>query len=464
MADVSSYDVKYKKSLKVSVIKRVAVVFTLALIAGLISLYTIGKIILEKTLINEGLDEGKINRIISGSIGKITINYGIILLLILVVGIIIIYKLVEKVTTLIHRFRTHFQLLKEGDFFYRIREKHFSRGDELAGIAIETDAMQVAIINMLQEINSSATDVNNKSVQLTEVSQGLMNTTNNISQSIANVTNRLTEESSDIIHIVNKLSDFKELLEKNVGITEVITSMASDVNKKATVSFSDMEKLNDSFEEFNGKFNEFVSILSDMKDSIKEVDEITSLINNIAEQTNLLALNAAIEAARAGEAGKGFSVVASEIRNLAEQTKNSSVTINKLITTVLNNSSDLVNKTSEMTDELQIQSETVNNSTTAFGDISSAIGEMTPAIDSLFSTSNDMIASNDYIINKIESISEASENIAALSEEINAASEEMSNSSEFVYRSAQDLSLLADKTLNSAGKFRLVKPDDEEWK
>ncbi|MGG7179312.1 methyl-accepting chemotaxis protein [Clostridium paraputrificum] len=456
----SNYDVKYKNSLKVSITRKVGIIFSIIFICSITCIYALNRIVLGELTKSLGVDS---NLLYSAS-HRIVIFYGVFLFIALVIGLVSVYKSIEKFATLIHRFRTHYQLLKEGELFYRIRDKHFTRGDELGGIAIETDAMQVGMIEMIKEINVSASDVNEQSTELTKVSQGLMNTTSEISQSIATVTSNISEESSEIVHISNKISDFRKLLDSSLGAIESISLMADNVNNKAILSFSDMDELNSSFQDFSNIFNEFVQVLTVMKNSIEEVDEITSLINDIAEQTNLLALNAAIESARAGEAGKGFSVVASEIRNLSEQTKESSININQLIRKVLLSSNELVEKTSEMTGKLQVQSETINSSTVAFGDISKSINEMTPEIDNLSKTSRDIKESNNYIMKKIESISEVSTGIAALSEEINAASDEMSYSSKIVYKSAQKLSVVADQTIKSVGRFKLEKPEDEEWK
>ncbi|WP_046175676.1 globin-coupled sensor protein [Domibacillus indicus] len=92
-----------------------------------------------------------------------------------------------------------------------------------------------------------------------------------------------------------------------------------------------MEEMEEKFKQSTEKVSISLEGISELKQTSEEIITITRGIEDIADQTNLLALNASIEAARAGEHGKGFSVVASEVRKLAEHSKVMSSSINTLI-------------------------------------------------------------------------------------------------------------------------------------
>ena len=207
-------------------------------------------------------------------------------------------------------------------------------------------------------------------------------------------------------------------------------------------------KVGNSFEDFASKFSGF-------SQSINQIKEITNIINGIASQTNLLALNAAIEAARAGQAGQGFSVVADEIRKLAEQCKISSENIGTLIEEVSNDTKDILQVTDIMDGELSNQKEVTTNIIDSFKQIIRTVNDINPKIELVTTFAKNINKEKDVILEKIETSSSIAEEISASTEEISASTETMNASAEEVASTAQMLTNTAMETINELNKFKL---------
>jgi len=176
--------------------------------------------------------------------------------------------------------------------------------------------------------------------------------------------------------------DFGQDIDYIVKMIENIDISANDITLKSKEGSNNINLILDFIDKLNFQLNEVTGKIHGLGVSINKINEITELINNISDQTNLLALNAAIEAARAGEAGRGFSVVAEEIRKLAEQSKTSSSNINLLLKNLSIESNEVVvnteNANSQMTDHTSI----INGVAVSLKEIMLGIEEILPVIHS----------------------------------------------------------------------------------
>lgn len=121
-------------------------------------------------------------------------------------------------------------------------------------------------------------------------------------------------------------------------LSAMVTTVASGITENATnaVQASNLSKeAESSLVESNQHMKKMANSMEHINSASLEIQNIIKVIDNIAFQTNLLALNAAVEAARAGEAGKGFSVVADEVRNLAQQSTEAAKSTAELIETAV---------------------------------------------------------------------------------------------------------------------------------
>ena len=141
-------------------------------------------------------------------------------------------------------------------------------------------------------------------------------------------TNRLAELSEDTKALIEEVNaQIREFSE--IAITRY--EAAASTEAEALSGKKELKNQANLMINIQKQTTEISTKMHDLENASEKINNIVSIVTSIAEQTNLLALNAAIESARAGEYGKGFSVVASEVRKLAEETKKSVLGVSNLI-------------------------------------------------------------------------------------------------------------------------------------
>jgi PAS domain S-box-containing protein len=143
----------------------------------------------------------------------------------------------------------------------------------------------------------------------------------------------------------------------------------------------------------------------ELKIKAAAVEQVVNIINEIAEQTNLLALNAAIEAARAGEAGRGFSVVADEVRNLAQQTAKSTTEIREMIERLQGNTRSAVQRMEMSNDKVKSSVEMTSQAGQALSAITNSVANISDASVQIASAAEEQTSVSEDVSRNIENIS-----------------------------------------------------------
>lgn len=211
----------------------------------------------------------------------------------------------------------------------------------------------------------------------------------------------------DQIHQQNmEISSISSTTEELTTSITGVANYATAIMNKTVASVDEVNRmshlLNTALDEIlltESTFTNIVDKFNKLQEYVQTIESVVKLINDIADQTNLLALNASIEAARAGEHGKGFSVVAQEVRKLAESTVNS----------------------------VQQVHDTVNNLKYFSKDVAVSISETSQIVKHSSNDAKESINELDKLIAMIKEISEETTTTAAITEEQAAAIDEISN-------------------------------------
>jgi methyl-accepting chemotaxis protein len=154
-------------------------------------------------------------------------------------------------------------------------------------------------------------------------------------------------------------------------------------------------------------------VIRKLEQSSVQIGTVLDVIRAIADQTNLLALNAAIEAARAGEQGRGFSVVADEVRTLANRTQQSTHEIHQIIEGLQVNARDAVRVMEDGWNQAKTGEEQARRAGEALRVISASVNQMTALTGQIAATTEEQSRAADEINSNVTGIKDMAETVAS---------------------------------------------------
>ncbi|AIQ46010.1 hypothetical protein R70723_09035 [Paenibacillus sp. FSL R7-0273] len=306
----------------------------------------------------------------------------------------------------------------------------FASKDEIGQLSASFNLMMERITDLVAQTNDTAREVLETAGEL----GGASRKTAISAKEIAAATEEIAGGAGSLALEAERGNELTDLIgtqmQSVIAANAAMDEAAHTVGEASGHGAKQLEALLEKTGLIGEKTGALVSRVNNLKDTVYSVVKVLDVMKNITQQTNILSLNATIEAARAGEAGRGFMVVAGEVRQLADQSKQSIALVAGIIDNIVTEMNGTVEELSEVAPLFKEQMTSVKSTSDIFVSVQAQMEDFIASLESVTSAIGSLSHSQGVLSDAMGNVSAVAQQSSATSEEVASLSSEQQNVSD----------------------------------
>ncbi|GAA4835237.1 hypothetical protein GCM10023310_10850 [Paenibacillus vulneris] len=379
--------------------------------------------------------------------------------LVVVSGVAIAALLIGSFVKPIRKLQQAVQAMARGDLRAKINS---SSKDELGELSRSFDHMVDQIRDMLSHMQSIALSLSEHSSSFHGFSSSTAAANADIIRAIQEISTGADQQAGQTEHSTNLIAEVEHEIEKIAENSRTIQQKSREAAFNTHLGSTSMETLRAATQSSEEVLNKVYAAMESLSGSTVQIHQIINTITDISHQTNVLALNAAIEAARAGAQGRGFSVIAEEVRQLSQQTNESSKSIAVIIRALLEQTKELEANLNVARQSFDQQNNKMTESIDAFQQIRTSMDILSEHIDHMQEQIGTAKEMNGKLVESVQFVAAIAQETAAGVEEVSSTSVQQDTAIQLIASQADDILELSSKLFHEIHQFQIDDHADQE--